>query len=71
MTSRRILFVVTSVAFCCAFLFAQQSIPPSQPSESRSGSDESIVNNARRMLREGQGVFDLIRLATKSSGVIP
>jgi hypothetical protein len=57
MTSRKIPFAVTSVAFCCVLLFAQQSIRPSQPSESRSGSDESIFNNARRMLHEGQGVF--------------
>jgi hypothetical protein len=57
MSGRWTPFAVTSVAFCCVLLFAQQSIRPSEPSESRSGSDESIFNNARRMLHEGQGVF--------------
>ncbi len=57
MVGRKIFFVMMSAGVCCALLFAQQNIRPSESSESRSGSDEKIFTNARRMLHLGQEVF--------------
>ncbi len=57
MVGRKVVFALMSSGIFCVLLFAQQNNRPSELSEPRSSSDESIFNNAQHMLRQGQGVF--------------